>query len=113
MTSLSPWASTASAKRTDQDGQDGALTTPDAGGGIRSGPVRRPQLDVIEHIDFYAGSNILDPIRYDVAENCLQAKFSMAALIAMLVLFRRAGLPEFEDDVVRSERFPGHAATHP
>ncbi|MBL8600007.1 MAG: MmgE/PrpD family protein [Devosia sp.] len=61
--------------------------------------------DEVERIDFFAGSNILDPIRYDVAENGLQAKFSMAALIAMLVLFRRAGIPEFEDDVVRSERF--------
>jgi len=56
----------------------------------------------VDHIAFHAGSNILDPIRYDVAENHLQAKFSMAALLAMIVLNRRAGRREFTDEHVRS-----------
>lgn len=61
--------------------------------------------ETIESIDFFAGDNILDPIRYDIAENGLQAKFSMAALISMLVLYRRAGLAEFDDEVVRGAAF--------
>jgi 2-methylcitrate dehydratase PrpD len=72
--------------------------------------------EAVERIDFHAGNNILEPIRYDVAENGLQAKFSMAALIAMLVLFRRAGIPEFEDHVIRDERFQAmqrRISTHP
>lgn len=51
-------------------------------------------------IHFFAGSNILNPIRYQVAENHLQAKFSMAALLSMIVLARRAGRAEFTDDFV-------------
>lgn len=61
--------------------------------------------EAVERVDFYAGDNILEPIRYAVAENGLQAKFSMAALITMLVLHRRAGLPEFEDRVVQAAPF--------
>lgn len=61
--------------------------------------------DQVKEIRFYAGDNILNPIRYPVAANALQAKFSMAALISMLVLFRRAALPEFEDAVVASDAF--------
>lgn len=56
----------------------------------------------VDRISFYAGSNILEPIRYDVAENHLQAKFSMAALLAMMVLYRRAGRREFTDECVGS-----------
>ncbi len=44
--------------------------------------------DEIERIDFFAGSNILKPIRYPIAKNHLQAKFSMAALLAMIALYR-------------------------
>jgi 2-methylcitrate dehydratase PrpD len=51
--------------------------------------------ETVERIDFYAGSNILNPIRYAIANNHLQAKFSMAALLAMMVLRRRAGREEF------------------
>jgi 2-methylcitrate dehydratase PrpD len=56
----------------------------------------------VERIDFYAGSNILNPIRYPVAQNHLQAKFSMAALLAMIVIARRAGRAEFTDGFIRS-----------
>ncbi|WP_119303922.1 MmgE/PrpD family protein [Dongia deserti] len=56
----------------------------------------------IETIDFHAGSNILNPIRYPVAQNHLQAKFSMAALLSMIALKRRAGRQEFTDAFIQS-----------
>lgn len=56
-------------------------------------------------VRFHAGDNILNPIRYPIAANGLQAKFSMAALIAMLILHRRAGLSEFNDDVIAHPEF--------
>jgi len=58
--------------------------------------------DEVERITLYAGSNILDPIRYAKAGNHLEAKFSMAALLAMLVIRRRAGRAEFTDEFVAS-----------
>lgn len=61
--------------------------------------------EAVERIDFYAGDNILNPIRYAVAVDGLQAKFSMQALIAMLVLYRSAGLAEFEDSVIQLPAF--------
>jgi 2-methylcitrate dehydratase PrpD len=56
----------------------------------------------IERVDFHAGSNILNPIRYHVAQNHLQAKFSMAALLSMIALRRRAGRQEFTDDFIQA-----------
>lgn len=56
----------------------------------------------VERIDFYAGSNILNPIRYPIAQNHLQAKFSMAALLAMIVLRRQAGRQEFTNNFIQS-----------
>ncbi len=58
--------------------------------------------DDVERITFYAGSNVLNPIRYDIAKDHLQAKFSMAALLAMMVLRRQAGRREFTDGFVAS-----------
>jgi 2-methylcitrate dehydratase PrpD len=56
----------------------------------------------IDRIDFHAGSNILNPIRYTVAANHLQAKFSMAALLSMIALRRRAGRQEFTDAFIQA-----------
>lgn len=56
----------------------------------------------IDKVAFYAGSNILNPIRYDFAQNHLQAKFSMAALLAMIAVNRAAGRQEFTDAFVQS-----------
>jgi 2-methylcitrate dehydratase PrpD len=56
----------------------------------------------VERIDFHAGSNILNPIRYPIARNHLQAKFSMAGLLSMIVLRRRAGRQEFTDAFIQS-----------
>jgi 2-methylcitrate dehydratase PrpD len=58
----------------------------------------------VERVRFFAGKNIIEPIRYPIAKNHLQAKFSMPALLAMIVLCRRASHHEFEDAFVA-----GHA----
>jgi 2-methylcitrate dehydratase PrpD len=56
----------------------------------------------VEKIDFHAGSNILNPIRYPIAQNHLQAKFSMAGLLSMIVLRRRAGRQEFTNAFIQA-----------
>ncbi len=62
----------------------------------------RIEPDEIEAVKVYAGSNILNPIRYPIAGNHLQAKFSLPAALAMIALARRAGKREFADDFVGS-----------
>ncbi|NLS04111.1 MmgE/PrpD family protein [Rhizobium sp. P32RR-XVIII] len=57
----------------------------------------------VDRIRFFAGKNIIEPIRYPIARNHLQAKFSMPALLAMIVLCRRASHHEFEDAFVSGE----------
>lgn len=57
----------------------------------------------VETIRFFAGRNIIEPIRYPIARNHLQAKFSMPALLAMIVLCRRASHHEFQDAFVAGE----------
>ena len=42
--------------------------------------------DDIEAVKVYAGTNILNPIRYPIAANHLQAKFSLPAALAMIAL---------------------------
>ena len=56
----------------------------------------------IENVKVYAGSNILNPIRYPIAANHLQAKFSLPAALAMIALARKAGKREFSDLFVGS-----------
>jgi 2-methylcitrate dehydratase PrpD len=58
--------------------------------------------DDIEAVKVYAGTNILKPIRYPIAVNHLQAKFSLPAALAMIALARKAGKQEFSDDFVGS-----------
>jgi len=58
--------------------------------------------DDIENVEVYAGTNILNPIRYPIAANHLQAKFSLPAALAMIALARRAGKKEFSDEFVGS-----------
>lgn len=60
------------------------------------------QADTIEQVIVRAGSNILNPIRYPIASNHLEAKFSLPAVLAMVALARRAGKAEFEDAFVQS-----------
>jgi 2-methylcitrate dehydratase PrpD len=59
--------------------------------------------DEIDAVKVYAGTNILKPIRYPVAANHLQAKFSMPAALAMIALERKAGKREFSDEFVGGE----------
>ncbi|MGE5215632.1 MAG: MmgE/PrpD family protein [Chloroflexota bacterium] len=58
--------------------------------------------DDIETVKVFAGSNILNPIRYPIAVNHLQAKFSLPAALAMIALARKAGKREFSDEFVAS-----------
>lgn len=60
------------------------------------------QPEHIDKIDFYAGSNVLNPIRFPVATTHLQAKFSMAALLTMIVLRRQSGRREFTNEFIQS-----------
>ena len=53
-------------------------------------------------VTVYAGTNILKPIRYPIAANHLQAKFSLPAALAMIGLARKAGKREFSDEFVGS-----------
>jgi 2-methylcitrate dehydratase PrpD len=54
----------------------------------------------IEAVKVYAGTNILKPIRYPIAADHLQAKFSLPAALAMIALARKAGKREFSDEFV-------------
>ena len=56
--------------------------------------------DGIDGVKVCAGTNILNPIRYPVAVNHLQAKFSLPAALAMIALARKAGKREFSDEFV-------------
>jgi 2-methylcitrate dehydratase PrpD len=58
--------------------------------------------DDIDKVTVFAGSNILNPIRYPIAANHLQAKFSLPAALAMIALVRKAGKKEFSDEFVAS-----------
>src|SRR5215467_8620 len=53
--------------------------------------------DAIDAVKVFAGTNILNPIRYPIAANHLQAKFSLPAALAMIALMRKAGKREFSD----------------
>jgi len=56
----------------------------------------------IDAVRVYAGTNILKPIRYPIAANHLQAKFSLPAALAMIALAHKAGKREFSDEFVGS-----------
>jgi 2-methylcitrate dehydratase PrpD len=58
--------------------------------------------DGIDAVKVFAGTNILNPIRYPIAVNHLQAKFSLPAALAMIALVRKAGKHEFADEFVSS-----------
>jgi 2-methylcitrate dehydratase PrpD len=58
--------------------------------------------DQIKAVRLRAGNNILEPLRYGVAKNELEAKFSVPFLMAAVILTRRAGMREFTDEFVQS-----------
>ena len=56
----------------------------------------------VNAVRFRAGSNILNPLRYDIANTELEAKFCPAFMMSSLLLRRKAGIQEFTDEFVRS-----------
>jgi 2-methylcitrate dehydratase PrpD len=56
----------------------------------------------VARIRVRAGSNILNPLRYGVAGNELEAKFSPAFMVSAIALRRKAGIHEFTDAFVQS-----------
>jgi 2-methylcitrate dehydratase PrpD len=56
----------------------------------------------IRAIRVRAGSNILNPLRYAIATNELEAKFCPAFMVAAIALRRKAGIREFNDEFVQS-----------
>jgi 2-methylcitrate dehydratase PrpD len=58
--------------------------------------------DSIEAIRVRAGSNILNPLRYPIATNELEAKFCPAFMVSAIALRRKAGIHEFNDEFVQS-----------
>ncbi|HEY3161311.1 MAG TPA: MmgE/PrpD family protein [Vicinamibacterales bacterium] len=56
----------------------------------------------IKRIRLRAGSNILNPLRYKIANTELEAKFCPAFMLSAVALRRKAGVNEFSDDFVRS-----------
>ncbi len=57
----------------------------------------------IREVALFAGSNILNPIRYKIARNELEAKFCMPFLLAAIILSRKAGVNEFTDAFVNAD----------
>ena len=60
------------------------------------------QPDQIRAIRLRAGSNILNPLRYRIAQSELEAKFCPAFMLSAIALRRKAGIHEFTDEFVRS-----------
>jgi 2-methylcitrate dehydratase PrpD len=58
--------------------------------------------DQIKAVRLRAGNNILDPLRYGIAKNELEAKFSVPFLMSAIILRRKAGMREFTDEYVAS-----------
>ena len=57
----------------------------------------------VRSIRVRAGANILNPLRYAVARNELEAKFCPAFMVTSILLRRKAGIHEFTDEFVSSE----------
>ena len=60
------------------------------------------QPEQIAAIRVRAGSNILNPLRYPIARNELEAKFCPAFMVSAIALRRKAGIQEFNDTFVQS-----------
>ena len=58
--------------------------------------------DEVREIRLRAGSNILEPLRYEQPRTELQAKFSLQFGLSSILLRRRAGLREFNTEFVNS-----------
>jgi len=56
----------------------------------------------IKKVRLRAGSNILNPLRYKIANTELEAKFCPPFMLSAVALRRKAGVNEFSDEFVRS-----------
>jgi 2-methylcitrate dehydratase PrpD len=61
-------------------------------------------VDMVQEIKIRAGSNILDPLRYEDPVDKLQAKFSLQFGLATILLRRKAGLREYTDEWVNNPK---------
>jgi len=59
------------------------------------------QPEQVEEVRVGTTRRVLEALRYQRPTNALEAKFSLPFMMACLVLYRRAGLREFRDEVVR------------
>jgi len=57
----------------------------------------------IERVTLFAGSNVLGPIRFQLAKTELEGKFSFQFLLSAIILAGKAGKAEFTDAFVSSE----------
>jgi 2-methylcitrate dehydratase PrpD len=62
------------------------------------------QAEQVDEIRLGAGSNILNPLRYQNPQTALEAKFSLPFCLASIVLDRKAGIRQFRDEFVKSPR---------
>ena len=60
------------------------------------------KVEQVKAVRVRAGSNVLDPLRYKIATNELEAKFCLPFLMASLIIRRKAGVREFTDEFVKS-----------
>ncbi len=80
--------------------------------GVLSHPSMNAMLDLVrEHnlkpedvaeIYLYAGSNILNPLRYALPQTGLEGKFSLPFCLTSILIRHRAGIKEFSNEFVRS-----------
>lgn len=80
----------------------GILTHPSMDAMLAIVTERDIQPDDIKEIVLYAGSNILNPIRYQTAHDELEAKFCMPFLLAAIIRSRKAGVNEFTQAFVNA-----------
>ncbi|MFB3883757.1 MAG: MmgE/PrpD family protein [Thermodesulfobacteriota bacterium] len=80
--------------------------------GVLSHPSMNAMLDLVKKynlipediadIHLYAGSNILNPLRYALPQTGLEGKFSLPFCLTSILIRHRAGIREFSDEFVRS-----------
>ena len=56
----------------------------------------------VDEVHLYAGSNILNPLRYALPQTGLEGKFSLPSCLTSILLRRRAGIREFSDGFVKN-----------
>lgn len=80
----------------------GVLTHPSMDALLKIVIKRDLKAEDIDRVVLYAGSNILEPIRYQTAADEFEAKFCMPFLLAAIIISRKAGTREFTTAYVRS-----------